>query len=410
MTDPVIRPGNGLLLIALQSAEGTPATPNPATDVVPCETDSLQYNGPYKTQAADEATGSFAASSPLVMGQPATISFRSRLRGPGQALTSSVKSSLHAPLMAAGWNGVFTASVSAAALATGTTSTATLGTGFAATAQIYRGMPLVLTSAPAVGRISMITDYSAAKVATLADLFGSALSATNTGAIPANWTYAPTSPYDATSRGVMHPCATIQWYEDGICYTWTDCRATFDPDGNTGEAGFGAFNFTGIFAGKSLAAVPSNAVLLAPTPPLVVQGVGGVQPALQVNRRGLPVSKWSIKTNAQLDSPPDPNTAIGYAAGTIADRSIVLQLDPHMTFPATRDALAEIAAFTQYPAAIQAGTTAGNRWALTLPVVQPTDTSPTTRNNLRAETLNYTVTSPGRDNSGRDGDAVLCIF
>jgi hypothetical protein len=407
--DPVIRPGNGLLLMALQSAEGTAATPSAATDVIPCETDSVSYNGPFKTQAADEANGSFVASSPLVLGQPSTFSFRSRMKGANALYTSTVKPPLHAPLSAAGWLGQFTAAVSAAALAAGTTSSATLGTGAAATAQAYRGMPLVLTGAPAANRLSLITDYTAAKLATLADLYGSALSATNTGAIPANWTYAPTSPVDAATRATMHPAATIVWYEDGICYTWQDCRGTVDFEGNSAEPGYAVFNFTGIFVSKTTVALPSNPVYPSQSAPLLVMGVGGVQPAFQINRRGMPISKWSLKNGAGLESPDDPNTSIGFGAAQIEDRMPVLEIDPTMTYVATRDALADIAAFSQYPAAIQAGTVPFNRWSLTLPIIQPTDTTPALRGKMRSETLHYQATTAGKDAAGRDSDAILCF-
>lgn len=409
MTDPVIRPGNGLLLIALQSAEGTPATPSAATDVVPCETDSVSYNGPYKTQAADEANGSFVASSPLVMGQPSTFSFRSRMKGAGQTYTASVKPPLHAPLSACGWLGQFTAALAAAALAAGTAQSATLGAGGSSTAQAYRGMPLVLTGAPAANRLSLITDYSAGKVATLADNFGSALSASNTGAIAANWCYAPTSPVDAASRATMHPAATIYWYEDGILYQWMDCRGSVDFEGNSGEPGYAVFNFTGIFAGKTTVAVPAAPVYPSQSAPLLVMGVGGVQPAFQINRRGMPISKWSLKNGAGLESPDDPNTAIGFGAAQIEDRMPILEIDPLMTFVATRDALADIAAFAQYPGAIQAGSVAGNRWGLTLPIIQPTDTATAMRGKLRAETLHYQATTAGKDGAGRDSDILLCF-
>lgn len=408
MTDPVIRPGNGLLLIALQSAEGTPAVPSAATDVVPCETDSVDYNGPYKTEAADEANGSFVASAPLVLGQPATFAFKSRIKGANAVYTASVKPPLHQALQASGWLGNFQAAIAAQALAAGTTTTATLGASFAATAQLYRGMPLVLTGAPAAGRMPLIVDYTAAKVATLNDLFGSALGATNTAAIPANWTYAPTSPIDAASRATMHPCATIYWYEDGILYQWVDCRGTVDFDGASGRPGFANFSFSGIFAGKSDAAMPTNPVYPNQSAPLLVQG-SGTQPALQVARRGLPISKWSLKNGAALEMPEDPNTTIGFGAGQLGDRMPILEVDPLMTFVATRNALADIAAFTQYPGGLQFGSVAGNRASLLLPIVQPTDVAPAMRGKLRAETLHYQAMTPGKDNANRDGDAILCF-
>lgn len=408
--DPVMRPGNGLLLIALQSADGTIASPSASTDVVPCENDSIDFNMPFKYETADEVVGSFASGAPLVVGQPATFSFRSRIKGAGTAVTysSSVKPPLHAPLSACGWLGAFTAAVASAALSAGTASSATLGTGFGTTAQMYRGMPLIMATAPAVGRMPLIADYTAGKVATLTDLYGSALSASNAAALPANWLYAPTSPYDASTRASMHPSATINYYEDGRLYQFMDCRGTVDLEGDSSKPGFAMFNFTGIFVGTTDAAVPSDAVYPGQSAPTLVQG-SGTAPAFQVNRRGLAISKWSLKNGGQVESPEDPNSAIGFGAGQISDRTYVMEIDPLMTFVATRNALADIAAFSQYTAAIQLGYTAGNRVSIMLPLIQPVETTPGKRGNNRSETLRYQTMTPGKDSAARDGDVSICF-
>lgn len=412
MPDPVLRPGNGLLLIALQSAEGTYATPSAATDVIPYEEESIDFNSPYKTEATTEATGTLAAGAPLVIGQAATFTFRARMKGAGAGATysASVKPPHHAPLSACGWLGQFTAAIAAAALTAGTASTATLGTGAATTAQAYRGMPLVLTGAPAAGRTPLITDYTAAKVATLSETFGSALTTSNTGAIPANWTYAPTSPLDGTSRATMHPCATIWYYEDGVLHKWGDCRGTVDFDGSSARPGMATFSFTGVYLGRSDAAVPSSIVYAGQSAPLLVQGTNG-SAAIQIANKALPISKWSLKNGGQIETPDDPNTMYGFGTGQIADRAQVLQIDPLMTLVGTRNVLADIAAFSQYPAALQFGAVNGNRWSLTLPLAQPTDATPATRGKLRSETINYQAINPvARDAANRDGEAIICFW
>jgi hypothetical protein len=393
MLDPIVRPRNGVLLIALQSAEGITATPSPSTDAVPVEDGSVTFNNPYRTEDTSEINGSLVSSAPLVIGQPATVGFRSRIKGAGAGITytSSVKPPLHAALQAAGLRGQFTAAVAAAALTAGAVASATLPAGFAATAQTYRGMPLLLASAPAAGRMPLVTDYTAGRVATLSDLYGSPLSSSNTAALPANWSYAGTSPADVAARATDHPAATIQWYEDGNCYTWTDCRGTVDFDGNSARPGFAAFSFTGIFAGVGVASVP-NATLASHSAPLLVQGAGA-PPAIQVGGKGIAISRWSL-TN-------------GFAAGVIGGRTPVFEADPLMTLVNVRNSLNEIAAFTVAPVALQFGSTAGNRVSILVPTGQAIDATPGTRGSLRSETRRWQALNPGDDAYGRDGDRYI---
>src|SRR5439155_1240656 len=109
------------------------------------EEDSVQPGNPFRREASNEANGSLDAAAPLVVGQPYTFKFRFRIKGANAGYTSSVKPPHHQIFSAAGARGFFTAAVSAAALTAGSATTATLGTGFAGTAQLYKGMPLILS-------------------------------------------------------------------------------------------------------------------------------------------------------------------------------------------------------------------------------------------------------------------------
>lgn len=410
MTSQTIKPRNGVLLIALQSAEGVAATPSAATDAVPFEADSIDFNSPFKTEDSNESTGSFDAGAPDVIGQAATFTFKAKLKGagPGVTYTSSVKPPHHAALQACAWLGQFTAAVAAAALAAGTASSATLGTGASSTAQAYRGMPLLMTGAPADGRMPLVSDYTAGKVAKLTDLYGSALSATNQAAVPANWTYFPTSPKTASERAAMTPLATIYYYEDGILYKWMDCRGILDQDGASARAGMATFNFTGVYMGREDADVPANPVFPKHSAPLLVQGASSA-PAIQLAGKPLPISTWSIKTGGTPESPDDPNTFAGFGAAQLGDRAFSVEIDPLMTLTATRDILAEIGSFAQYNGGLQFGSVAGNRVSILLPLIQPVDATPGTRGKLRSEKQTYRALNPGRDGAGRDGTVGLCF-
>jgi hypothetical protein len=195
-----IRHGNVAMRFKIETTEGVDAVPT-GDDAFPFEVDSVEFNGPYRSEASQEANGSLAAGAPLIIGQPAEITFRVRMKGagPGATYTSSVRPPHDALLAACGWRGFFSAAVSATALTAGTVSAATLDAPFADTAQLYRGMPLKLAAGNSGGRLVHITDYTAARVASLTDAFGSALGDTVSAVLPANWTYAPTSPGDAAA-------------------------------------------------------------------------------------------------------------------------------------------------------------------------------------------------------------------
>lgn len=406
-----IRPRNVAILVKAESTVGTDAAPD-ASNAIPFEADGYSYNAPYRSEASNEANGSLVAGAPLVIGQPAEVSIRVRLKGAGAGVTytSLVKPPHHTLLEACGRRGLFTAAVSAAAISAGTVSSATLGTGFGTTAEAYRGMPLQLAAGNSGDRLVHVSGYSAAKVATLADLFGSALNTSVTAALPANWTYAGTSPKDVASRATDHPSATIYLYEDGTLHKFVGCRGSIDDlGGQTARPGFATFNFMGIYAGKSQAAIPAVSVPQHAAPVLAM-GTGGVNPALVVNRKELKVSQWSLNEGQQKEVTDDPNTAFGFGSPELAGRSPRLQIDPLATLTTNRDTVAEIEAGSQYPSVIRYGSVAGNRWSLVNPLLQPADPAVAQRGIYRSENLALAALSPGLDPAGRDNESILCFY
>lgn len=409
MPDAPLRIANVAMLLKVETTEGTDAAPT-AADAFPFETDGYSYNYPYRNEDSNEANGSLAAGAPLIVGQPADISIRVRLKGANATYSASVKPPHHALFTIAGMRGVFTAAVAAAALTAGSTSSATLGTGYATTAQQYRGMPLILSVGPGAGQMPYVSDYTAGKLATLTDLFGTALSTATLAALPANWTYAPTSPAGAAARATDHPSGTLYIYEDGTLHKFLGCRAVMsDLNADTAKPGFATFRLTGVYGGKSDAAIPSGIALPGQLAPTLVQGPGNSSPALLVNRVGLPISRLGLSTNGQIDSPEDPNTNFGFGSGQIGGRKGILTVDPLATLLATRDALAAIAAGSQFSAVARFGTVAGNRIGLTMPLLTQVDAQPGLRGRFRSEELTYQTLTPGQDANTRDGDFILCF-
>jgi hypothetical protein len=411
MADPVIRPDNGLLLFGLQTAEGSPLTLDPALHAIAIVEGSFTYTSPFTTEDSNESNGSFEASAPLVIGQEVKLSFRMIMKGAGAGVTytGSVKPPLHAPLGACGWRGFFQASVAASALTAGSGTTGTLGTGYTGTAQLYRGMPLILSVGPGNGHIPLITDFTAGKVATLSDTFSPVLTTSTLAAIPANWTYAPTTPIDAAGRLTDHPCASVSWFEDGNLHQWQDVRGTVEFEGKSARPGEAVFNMTGTYMGASVAAMPTNAVVASQSGPLLVKGAN-TPPAAIINRIQLPISTWAMRSGASLDSIDDPNTLYGFGPGQIAGRKTMFEADPLRTLVSTRDAIAEIEAALNYPIALRAGATVGNRWALVHPTAQPVAADPGMRSKMRSDQMKWQGLSPGRDAQGRDSGVFLSFF
>lgn len=408
MADAIIRPDNAVAMFKIETTEGVDAVPTVA-DAFPFET-GQQYNSPFTSEESSEVTGSMVAGPPSVIGQPAEITFRCRMKGANAAYSASVKPPHHALLLAAGKKALFTAAVAAAAVTAVAGNTATLAAAFAATAQAYRGMPLKLSVGPGAGRTTFITDYTAAKVATLADSFNPVLSTATLAEILPNWTYAGTSPKDQAARLTDQPSGTLYLNEDGVLRKYVACRVSLsDWGGETAKAGFFTFRITGIYAGKVDAALPEAAVPLH-SAPILAMGVAGVDPAFIVNRLQLPIASWSIAENTTQENPEDPNTAYGFGASQLGRRAPELRCDPLATLVATRNAEADIAAMAQYPALIRAIGGAYNRWAITAPQVQPIAANAATRGSLRSEDSRFRLLSPGRDAQARDGDSILCFW
>lgn len=407
--DQIIRPANSALLFKLETTEGVDASPD-ATNAFPFEEDGVSYTSPYSEDGSSENTGSLVAGAPTVIGKPWEVTIRFRMKGAAAGYTGSVKPPHHALLSACGMRGYFQAAIAAAALTAGGASSATLGTGFGTTAQAYRGMPLVLSVGPGAGRTTLIADYSAAKVATLVDVFGTPLDTSTLAAIPANWTYAGTSPADAAARVTDHPSGTIYIYEDGTLLKGVGMRGVITEfGGDTAKPGFMTIKLMGIFAGKTDAARPAVSVPLH-LPPILAQGVGGVDPAFLVNGKGLPIDKWAMNYSAEQESPGDPNTNYGFGSSIISKRTPRLECDPKATLVATRNALAEIAASTQYNGGIRYMGSANNRWGVTLPKLQPVASDPDKSGTLRTERQRYAALSASQDANTRDGDLVIAFW
>lgn len=406
MADTTIRPANVAVLIKLETQEGVDASPAAATDAIPVEADSVSYNSPWTTEQSNEATGSLVSGAPLIIGQAATISFRSRVKGAAATYTATVKPPLHQALQACGWKGQFQAAIATALATAGSATSVTLPASYPSTAQALLGMMLSITAGAGNGASPAVIDYTSARVATLAESFNPVLGTTSSVALPANWTYAQTSPSDAASRATDQPSATIYIYEDGTLLKFVGCRGTAALEGQSARPGFATLSFSGIYAGKTDVAIPAGLVVAGHSAPVLAQG-SAVSPAVLLNRKPLPISRWALDPGSTLETPDDPNTTYGFGPGQITDRAPRLTLDPLATLVATRDTITDIGNGTTMSAVLRHGSVSGNRWALIAPLAQPVEANPGTRGNLRSEEMALQLRSGGKDAYSRDTDRFL---
>jgi len=411
MGDIVIRLRNVLGMCKLETTEGVDPTPAAATDAFPFEIESLSIGSPFTTEQSGEATGTMVAGAPLIYGQAVPVSIRCRMKGAGAGVTysASVKPPAHALLASCGWVGLFTDVVAATALTAGTTTSGTLATPFAATAQLYRGQRLILAGGVAPGAHPLITDYTVGRVATLADVFGSALTTGSTAEIKPNWTYAKTSPISDAERVSQQPSATLYFNEDGINYKLLGFRGKLAMGAQTARPGYFEIQGMAIWGGQADVNMPTGAVVASHAAPMLNMQ-SGVSPAFSVDRKLLPISSFNYDPADQVDSYEDPNTINGFGAAQIGGREPMLTCDPLKTKLSVRNHLAALeTSGGPYVAAVRAGQVSGNRWSLTMPQLLMQSVEMATRGNARSENLTYRAISPGRDSAGRDGDAILCF-
>ena len=409
--DPTIRQNNVAVLFGLQINEDTPLALDPTLHAIPVEADSVSYGSPWTQEDSNEATGSYVAGAPLIIGQAVQLSFRFRIKGAGAGAVYSptVKPPHHAVYQACGWRGLFTAAIAAAVATGGTATTVTLAASFPGAARALLGTMLLIGAGTGAGSAAAVVEYSAGRVATLADSFTPPLDATTSVSVPANWTYAQTSPSDAASRLVDHPAASCAVYRDGTLATFSGVRGTISLEGNSAKPGYATFNGTGIYQGKVDAAIPGNIVIASHSAPVLVQG-NDVSNSALLNRRKCRLSTWSLDPGSQLENIGDPNTPFGFGPGQITDRKSMLGVNPLATLVANRDPIADIGNGVVMPAMLRHGSQAGNRWALVVPKAQPVTVEAENRGKLLADKLMLQCQSLGKDAAARDSDRFLCFY
>ncbi|MDX2221152.1 MAG: hypothetical protein SFV21_00295 [Rhodospirillaceae bacterium] len=216
--------------------------------------------------------------------------------------------------------------IAAVAATAGTTTSLTAQAPWAATDQLYRFMPVLLSGNPATPAFSQIQDYTAGRVATLVDLFGSTLNTSTRASIPANVMYVPAT--------LNLPWLSGKMWVDGKLFQVMDLvgqRASI-----TWQAG-GAVMAEIALRGR-LYLDESDETL----PTAVYDGTRpGVWRSSKflISRAAASLQTLTLTVENTVVFPPNPNEGEGFDPPIITQRTVNFSADPHMVLVATRTLL-----------------------------------------------------------------------
>jgi hypothetical protein len=324
----------------------------------------------------DEYNGSLDKTASIVGGLKPTIRIRMPLRGSGAAGTAPEWGKL---LEAATFVATVTASAigSPTAATAGTTTTVTGAVAFTATANLYNGMPMLLSGDQTA--TTGITNYTAGRVFTLGETRPLMTTSTNLQ-IPINVRYAPTSDES------QYKTVTLYYYADGLLWTFTGASGTASIELTTGGIGFITFEMRAQFATKSATALPAAAATAANSrvvPPRWVAGKG------QFNRTLAQVRTLQLNAGVQVVLPDDPESAQGYGPSVPVERDVSGSIDPLMNTANSVALFSNFTAGTTMNLMAIIGSTAGNRMLVVVPAAKVIAMDPGARDGLGQHGISF---------------------
>lgn len=367
---------NAVLLHKIETTPGTDPTPTAGSNAVLVE--NVTVKPTVNVIQTQEVTGSLDPRGPLIGGIKYDLGFKVYLKGNGTAGGAPEFASL---LKVCGMIETLTAaavpSSAEACGADGSTTTATLGTGASSTLEAYRYMPIAFTGD--VVATSFISDYAAAKLATLTDtLSAPTTTAATTYQILKNALYVP----GTGSSGSPIPNGTAWFYVDGLRYRFTGCTGTFTITMDTGGTAALQFNLTGQFEDLT------DQAIVTPTydttrPAVIKNGV------FLLDRLAFAHKQLTLDPGNVIAYPDNANALEGYDPGVITGRMAKGTVDPLETTVATRDTMTKLRAGTAMLLHGRFGATAGQRVAVTSAQIILTSRDPDQREGLATTKLPF---------------------
>lgn len=329
-----LKSNNTAVAIAIQSVADTFTTPTQPADLMPVSNLSLQIES--VNIANDEYTGSPAKNADSVAGKRVTLGYTVKLRPPGGGSVPAANAFLLGRIFqAAKMTELRTASaIPAAAEAgtAGTTTSLTLGAGAAATANLYKGMAISLVGMGTdyKSRMSAIRSYTAAKVATFVETFGSN--------VTGNYQIPPQIGYmrDVTSSDPIILSQSV-WI-DGHRYDLMNCRLSslqvVVPTSTRDQAAYPEVQVTFEAMISANAAQTTPSVPSAGAIPFYKDGDGWLANV----RVGL--QTFTLDFGLQTENPPNPNKADGSDIAELISTTTSLSMVRQKYLPSVIDTLA----------------------------------------------------------------------
>lgn len=329
-----LKSNNTAVAIAIQSVADTFMIPTQPANLMPVSNLSLQIES--VNIANDEYTGSPAKNADSVAGKRVTLGYTVKLRPPGGGSVPAANAFLLGRIFqAAKMTELRTATaIPAAAEAgtAGTTTSLTLGVGAAATANLYKGMAISLVDMGTnyKSRMSAIRSYTAAKVATFVETFGSN--------VTGNYQIPPQIGYmrDVTSRDPIILSQSV-WI-DGHRYDLMNCRLSslqvVVPTSTRDQAAYPEVQVTFEAMISANAAQTTPSVPSAGAIPFYKDGDGWLANV----RVGL--QTFTLDFGLQTENPPNPNKADGSDIAELISTTTSLSMVRQKYLPSVIDTLA----------------------------------------------------------------------
>lgn len=180
-----------------------------------------------------------------------------------------------------------------------------------------------------------------------------------------------------------HESATIYYYQDGTRHILTGCRGNVSFNLETGSIGKASFTMTGHFSTTTDTALPSP-TYLSTVPPAIING------AFTIDSYAGVISALAFDAGNTVATPPDFNSADGYAAVQVTKRDINGSMDPEAVLVATEAYEANFRAGTQMALVTgDIGSVQYNKYNITMPKVYYRAIAPGDRDGVRTYDMGF---------------------